>query len=139
MKKTVSVIFFILAAFMLVAVPAAAGDKYVITVLPFSAHSAENIEYMRLGVTEMLTSRLSLAENIEVTPKGVVQELLSKSGQKDFSPAQVQIIGRQLKSHCVVWGSITKIGNSISIDGKLTDVAGGKSDISVSSQSQTLD
>jgi TolB-like protein len=139
MKKTVSVIFFILAAFMLVAVPAAAGDKYVITVLPFSAHSAENIEYMRLGVTEMLTSRLSLAENIEVTPKGVVQELLSKSGQKDFSPAQVQIIGRQLKSHYVVWGSITKIGNSISIDGKLTDVAGGKSDISVSSQSQTLD
>lgn len=138
MKKTVSIIF-LLAACLLVAASASARGKYTITVLPFAAHSAENIEYVRQGITEMLTSRLSTADRIEVTPKSVAMEALGGSGAKDLTPTEVHNIGRQLKSDYVVWGSITKIGTSISIDGKLTDIAGGKSDISVFSQSQTLD
>ncbi|HOE79168.1 MAG TPA: FG-GAP-like repeat-containing protein [Smithellaceae bacterium] len=138
MKKTISIIILLLSC-LTAAAPAADTDKKTITVLPFSVHSAENIDYMRQGITEMLASRLSSTDNIEVTPDNVVRELLGKTGQKDFSPADVQKIGRQLKSHYVVWGSITKIGGSISIDGKLTDIAAAKSDISYSAQSQTLD
>ncbi|MGB4219831.1 MAG: hypothetical protein WBJ50_01015, partial [Smithellaceae bacterium] len=138
MKKTISIIILLLSC-LTAAAPAADTDKKTITVLPFSVHSAENIDYMRQGITEMLASRLSSTDNIEVTPDNVVRELLGKTGQKDFSPADVQKIGRQLKSHYVVWGSITKIGGSISIDGKLTDIAAAKSDISYFAQSQTLD
>ena len=109
------------------------------TVLPFSLHSAENIEYVRQGIGDMLVSRISVPDKIEVTRKDVVQDILKKSGTKELNLMDVQSIGKQLKSDYVVWGSITKIGNSISIDGKLVDIAGGKSDVGIFSQSQTLD
>jgi TolB-like protein len=116
-----------------------AKEKYTVTVLPFSLHSAENIEYVRQGISDMLVNRISVADKIEVTRKDVVQNLLNKSVAKELNLTDVQSIGRQLKSDYVVWGSITKIGNSISIDGKLVDITGGKSDVGIFSQSQTLD
>ena len=47
--------------------------------------------------------------------------------------------GKKLNSDYVIWGSITKIGNSISINGKLVDIVNNKSDIGVFTQSQNLD
>lgn len=116
-----------------------AKEKHTVTVLPFSLHSAENIEYVRQGIGDMLVSRIAVPDKIEVTRKDVVQDILKKSGAKELNLTDVQSIGQQLKSDYVVWGSITKIGNSISIDGKLIDITGGKSDIGIFSQSQTLD
>jgi len=39
----------------------------------------------------------------------------------------------------VVWGSITKIGNSFSVDGKLVDIATYKSPVGIFTQSQGMD
>ncbi len=137
MKK--AMIGFCLLAVLLVAATLMAKEKYTVTVLPFALNSAENIEYVRQGINDMLTSRLSGADQIEVTRKDVVSDILKKTGGKELNLADVQSIGQQLKSDYVVWGSITKIGKSISIDGKLIDIAGGKSDVGIFSQSQTLD
>lgn len=123
----------------LVAATVLAKDKFTVTVLPFSVHSADNIDYVRQGISDMLTSRISRSEKIEVTRKDVVQDVLKKSGDKELNLTDVQNIGQQLKSDYVVWGSITKIGGSISIDGKLIDITGGKSDVGIFSQSQNLD
>ena len=43
-----------------------AKDKYTITVLPFSLHSAENIEYVRQGIGDMLSTRISVPNKIAV-------------------------------------------------------------------------
>lgn len=138
MKKIISVIL-TLSTILMVFATTQAKDRYTVTVLPFSVHSAENIEYVRQGISDMLVSRISAADQIDVTRKEVVQELLKKSGNKELNLTEVQSIGRQLKSDYVVWGSISKIGSSISIDGKLVDIAGSKADVGIFSQSQTLD
>lgn len=138
MKKAISVVL-VLVAVLLVVATVLAKEKYTVTVLPFALHSAENIEYVSQGINDMLTSRISGSDKIEVTRKDVVQDVLKKSGEKELNLADVQSIGQQLKSDYVVWGSITKIGKSISIDGKLIDITGGKSDVGIFSQSQTLD
>ena len=138
MKKTISVILFLITI-LLVAGTIWAKEKYTVTVLPFSLHSAENIEYVRQGIGDMLISRISVSDKIEVTRKDVVQDVLKKTGAKELNLTDVQSIGQQLKSDYVVWGSITKIGSRISIDGKLVDIAGGKSDVDIFFQSQTLD
>ncbi len=138
MKKIISVILG-LATLLMIFAAAQAKDRYTVTVLPFSVHSAENLEYVRQGISDMLVSRISAADKIDVTRKDVVQEILKKSGTKELNLTEVQTIGRQLKSDYVVWGSISKIGSSISIDGKLVDIAGSKSDVGIYSQSQTLD
>jgi TolB-like protein len=116
-----------------------AKDKYTVTVLPFTLNSADNIDYMKKGISEMLSTRISVPNKIEVTNKDVVAEEIKKSKIKEITLSDVYKLGNKLKSDYVVWGSITKIGNSLSIDGKLIDIVASKSDIGISTQSQNLD
>lgn len=139
MKKTILKIICLAACLALFSIPLSAKEKYTVTVLPFTVHSADNIDYVRQGIADMLISRITVADKIEVTRKDIVQEAMKKAGVNELSPAGAQNIGLLLKSDYVVWGSITKFGNSISIDGKLTNTAGGKSDVAISSQSKSLD
>lgn len=116
-----------------------AKDKYTVTVLPFSLHSVENIDYVKQGIGDMLSTRISVPNKIEVTGKDVVLTELKKSKTKEMTLVDVYDLGKRLKSDYVVWGSISKIGSSISIDGKLVDIAAGKADIGIFTQSQSLD
>ncbi|MGD0021870.1 MAG: FG-GAP-like repeat-containing protein [Smithellaceae bacterium] len=116
-----------------------AKDKYMVTVLPFSLHSAENIDYLKQGIEDMLSTRIFVTNKIEVTGKNIVSEELKKIKSRELTSADVYNLGKKLKSDYVVWGSITKIGKSISIDGKLADITANKSDIGIFAQSQSLD
>lgn len=138
MKKIAQVLF-CLTLILLFIQTAWAKDKYTVTVLPFTLHSSENIEYIRQGIGDMLASRISASDRIDVTSKDVVADLLKQADKKDLTPADVDRIGKQANADYVVWGSITKIGSSISIDGKLMNLAGSKSDVGLFTQSEKLD
>lgn len=138
MRKTFQYIFCLLIL-LLATGSLWAKDKYTVTVLPFTLNSAENIDYVKKGIEEMLSTRISVPNKIEVTNKDVVLEELKKSNIKEITLVDVYKLGNKLKSDYVVWGSITKIGNSLSIDGKLIDIVTSKSDIGIFTQSQNLD
>jgi TolB-like protein len=138
MRKIFQWIFYLII-FLLAAGSLWAKDKYTVTVLPFTLNSAENIDYVKQGIEEMLSSRISVPDKIYVTDKNVVLEEIKKSKIKEITKADVYDLGKKLNSDYVVWGSITKIGNSISIDGKLVDIVTSKSDIGIFAQSQSLD
>jgi len=116
-----------------------AAEQKSIAVLPFSVHSAESLDYIKLGIWEMLASRLSADERLAVASRDRIQDALKNFAGKDLSQADVYELGKTMKTDFVVWGSITKIGSSLSIDGKLVDVAASKSPVGVFVQSQTLD
>jgi TolB-like protein len=116
----------------------AVGEKKV-AVLPFTVHSAENIDYVRQGVGDMLSSRISVNEKIEVVNKESVLAAVKETGGKELTLADVYGLGKKLNADFVVWGSITKIGNSLSIDGKLVDIAAYKAAVAITTQSPTMD
>ncbi len=117
---------------------AAKGEKTV-AVLPFAVHSAESIDYVKQGIWDMLSSRIAVADKIEVISKdSVLQALKGKEG-KDLPLQDIFGLGKKMNADFVVYGSITKIGNSISIDGKLIDIAANKSTVSLFTQSQGMD
>jgi TolB-like protein len=116
-----------------------AKEKKKVAVLPFAIHSAENIDYVKQGVRDMLSSRISVSDGIEVIGKDAVAEAMKEKGAKDLTLADVYDLGKKMNVDFVVWGSITKIGNSLSIDGKLVDIVTYKSDVSIFTQSQSLD
>ncbi|MBW2631072.1 MAG: VCBS repeat-containing protein [Deltaproteobacteria bacterium] len=110
-----------------------------IAVLPFSVHSSEDINYVRDGIWDMLISRLSADAGINVSAKQKVTNILDKSGKKELTVADVYGLGKKLDLDYVVWGSITKIGNSISLDAKLLDVATYKTPVGVFEQCRGMD
>jgi len=64
-----------------------------------------------------------------LTSKDTVLEALKKQGGKELALADVYGLGKKMNVDYVVWGSITKIGNSFSVDGKLVDIAAYKSSV----------
>ena len=119
--------------------PVGAKDKDVVAVLPFAVHSAENIDYLQQGIGDMLASRISVNEKIEVVGRDSVLAALKEVGGGGLSLSDVYALGQKLKADFVVWGSITKIGNSLSIDGKLVDIASNKSAVGFVAQTQNMD
>jgi len=117
---------------------AAEGEKTV-AVLPFALHSAESIDYVRQGIWDMLSSRIAVTDKIEVISKDAVLQALKGKEGKDLALQDINGIGKKVKADFVVYGSITKIGNSMSIDGKLYDIAANKSPVSLFAQSQGMD
>jgi len=139
MKKNIK-IFFLLILFLFLITPGdlPAKDKYLVAVLPFSAHSAENIDYIRYGVWDMLSSRISYQDKIQVVDKDAVFPLVRDD--KPLSSADIYEIGTKLKADYVVWGSLTKIGSALSLDGKLFDMASvSKPALSIFYQCQNFD
>jgi TolB-like protein len=116
----------------------AKGEK-IVAVLPFTVHSAENIDYVRQGIWDMLASRITVSEKIEVISKDVVLLAMKEKEGKDHTLADIYGLGKKMNADFVVYGSITKFGNSLSIDGKLIDIAAQKSTVSIFTQSQGMD
>ena len=137
MKRILSLL--ICGLFVILSAAAMAAPVKKVAVLPFAMNSAENIEYIREGVWDMLASRISVDGKIEVMSRSDVAEALGKAKRKGISMAEAYGIGKRLKADYVVFGSITKIGSSISIDGKLADVAAKKTAVSVFAQTKGMD
>jgi len=116
-----------------------AKEKRSVAVLPFSIHSAENIDYIRRGISDMLSSRISVGERIEVISPDAISTILKDTGGKDLATTDIYNLGKKLNADFVVWGSITKIGSSLSIDGKLVDISTQKAAVTIMSQSQNMD
>lgn len=116
-----------------------AKEKPTVAILPFSVSSAENIDYVQQGIWDMLTSRISVNNQIEAINKDIILASLKESAKKELSVADIYGLGKRMNVDFVVWGSITKIGNNVSIDGKLVDVGTYKSPVGIFVQSQGLD
>lgn len=137
-KKILTILFFCTLFLLLTnSGPSLAKDKYNIAVLPFTVHSGENLDYIRQGVRDMLSSRLSYHDRLVLTNKEAVAKLLQD--KKDLSAADIRELGRVLEADYVVWGSITKIGANLSLDGRLFDVAAEKSVLSDFYQCNSFD
>jgi TolB-like protein len=140
MMKKYFKIFFILTIISILIQPSnpSAKDKFVIAVLPFSTHSAENIEYIRHGIWDMLSSRISYHDKMRVVEKEVLSTLVQDN--KDLSSSEIYEIGNKVQADFVVSGSLTKIGSALSVDGKLFDMtASDKPALSIYYQCQSFD
>ncbi len=116
-----------------------AKEKKMIAVFPFAVNSGENIDYVKQGIWDMLSSRISVTDKIDVVSKDVTIDALKNESNKALTLADVYGIGKKMDVDYVVWGSITKIGNSLSIDGKLMDIAAYKSTVNIFTHAQGMD
>jgi TolB-like protein len=133
--RWIAAVLFLIA----LAQPLWAKDKNTVAVLPFSVHSAENIDYVRQGIGDMLASRISVNDRIDVIGRDTVLTALRETAGREMASADAVTLGKKLAADFVVWGSITKIGSSLSIDAKLVDIATNKTAVNIFAQCPTMD
>lgn len=120
------------------AAPPSAGDSPVkIAILPFAMHTPQNLNYLQSGVREMLTSRLAWQGKVQVIDKAQTEQ--AAKGAKEISQTEAVRIGNALKADYVLYGSITGMGQSISIDAKMAPLSGNGEPVSFFAQTKSLD
>jgi TolB-like protein len=109
----------------LVLIPAAsstlaAGPARVV-VLPFSANAKEDISFVVKGLRDMLASRLPWKDKVIVMEPDLVAPVLKKI-KPPYNDAKARQVGKELSAQIVVFGSITQLGKSISVDARVVKV-----------------
>ena len=118
--------------------PQKGGGPFKVALLPLSIHSPENLEYMREGLYAMFSSRVELEGRVTVLERAAVKKAVSQfPGEIDSQTAQK--IGEALGADFVVFGSVTKLGDSASVDLKVVDVKGEKPASSVYVQARKME
>ena len=103
------------------AAPVLAAGPSRVVVLPFTANSKEDISFVVKGLRDMLASRLPWQDKVTVVEPDLVAPVLQKI-KPPYNDAKARQVGKDLSANVVVYGSITKLGKSVSVDARVVRV-----------------
>ncbi|MBW1896886.1 MAG: VCBS repeat-containing protein, partial [Deltaproteobacteria bacterium] len=109
-----------------------------IAIVPFKMNADKDLSFLRDGIVDMLTTRLSYGDKVIVIPKDETERAVSTvTGTVDVRAARK--IGSALGADYVLFGSMTIFGESVSIDAKMIDLDGSEPPVAIYTQSQGMD
>jgi TolB-like protein len=112
---------------------------YKVAILPFMIYSQENLDYLREGIYDILTSRITVEGRIVVIERSVVERALYEERPMRLDETAATKIGMRLGADYIVLGSLTKIGNYISLDARLISITEEKPPLGVYTQHKGID
>ena len=116
-----------------------AAEPKRIALLPFKINAEKDMTFLQNGIFDMLTSRLSKEGEVVVISRQEVESAINAVGSPDtVDESLARKIGSQLGADYTLFGSLTVLGNNISIDAKIVDVTGETPTASFFDQSQDL-
>ncbi len=116
----------------------AAAKPLQVAIVPFKVNAEKDLSFLRDGIVDMLSSRLSQADKVTVINSQETLKAL-KTVTGSLNEIKAREMGAKLGADFVLFGSLTVIGNSVSIDAKMVDVSGEKETLSFFNQSQGMD
>ena len=119
---------------------AAAEEKTPVTVavLPFGMHAPPDLAYLQDGIRDMLTSRLGEEGKVQIMDRETVTRAM-KGNKGDLGPEEARSIARSLKADYVLFGSLTALGQSVSIDARMAPASGNAQPVSLYTQTKSMD
>jgi len=116
----------------------AAGPKRV-ALLPFKINSEKDLSFLKDGIFDMLSTRLAQEGRVEVISREQAEAAVqSTAGSGTITEASARSVGTSLKADFVLFGSLTVLGDNVSIDAKMLDITGGKPTMTFYDQSPDL-
>ena len=112
---------------------------YKVAILPFMIYSQENLDYLREGIYEILTSRVTVEDRIVLIDRSVVERALYEERPTRLDETAATKIGMKVGADYIVLGSLTKVGNYISLDARLISLTEDKPPLSVYTQHKGID
>jgi TolB-like protein len=111
---------------LLTAQPKDPGKVYKVAILPFQIHSQENLDYLREGIYDMLSSRIAAEGKIIVVERTAVERAFYEERPTRLDETVAKKVGMRVGADYIVLGSLTKIGDYISLDARLISITEDK-------------
>ena len=115
------------------------GKIYKVAVFPFMIHSQENLDYLREGIYDILTSRITAEGKIVVVQRSLVERAFYEERPMRLDEAAARKIGTRVGADYIILGSLTKIGDYISLDAHLVSITEDKPPLGVYTQHKGID
>jgi len=117
-----------------------ASEERVVTVLvaPFQVQSQEPLGYVTQAFPHLLASRLDAEEGIKTIDESVVLGALKKLKINTLDEKNARTVGMETGADWVIFGTIIKINDSITLDATLVGISGNKPTLSESYQENSL-
>jgi len=112
---------------------------YKVAILPFLIHSQENLDFLREGIYDILSSRITVEGRIVVIDRTIVEQALYEERPMRLDEAVAKKIGMKVEADYIILGSLTKIGDYISLDARLISVTEEKPPLGVYTQHKGID
>lgn len=110
-----------------------------IAVFPFRISSLENLDYLKEKISDTLISRMEESEKVSIIERSVIEAELKGGLEKEVDEAFAKRVGAKIGAGFVIWGSLTKIGESVSLDARVLEVEAHGSPIRIYSDGKGLD
>ncbi len=98
-----------------------AAEPKSVMVLPFTVNAQKDLSFLQSGIQDMLSSRLSWKDHVNILDKSQAQGVYRKLEGR-FSTENIQKEALAADADYVVYGSLTVLGEAVSLDAKVLDV-----------------
>ena len=104
-----------------------------LAIISFTMNSDRDLDFFGEGIVDMLSSRLTWKEKLDVINKEIVNKEIS-TVPGPVNETKAFAIGKAVGADFVIFGSLTVLGESVSLDAKILDVK--KSEILITAYDQ---
>lgn len=116
--KKLSIVFLVLAAVLGFGLSVQAAPAKKVAVLPFGVNAEKDMTFLQQGIYDMLTNRLQTPGSVDIVPK---QTVLNAEGGLDVNTTEGRrALAKKVNADYVVGGILTVLGNSVSVDVRVT-------------------
>ena len=136
MVKRIAILHLLFFFFLLIT--SAYGAPQNLAILPMKINAAQDYSFLQTGVMDMLSSRLAWKDKLQVIEKSKTLAAVKQYGEV-VDEQGAETVGKALGADYVVYGSLTILGQSVSIDTKILDVAEKNVVDSVFTQAKSMD
>jgi TolB-like protein len=116
-----------------------ANHLYHIAIFPFLIHSQERLDYMRDGIYDILSSRITVEGKTAVIDRARVERVLNEERPTHLDDDVAKKIGMKVGADYVVFGSLTKVGTFISLDARMISIRENNPPLTAFTQHKGLD
>jgi hypothetical protein len=109
-----------------------------VAVLPFAIHADKDYGFLQKGIVQMITSRISAPGKVEVIDPISTEQAVAASQAQLSADRLAKAVGERLEADFAIHGSITVLGESVSIDAKMLDLTGTRPPMTFFKQTQGM-
>ena len=117
-------LFFLLTAYCLlftangIAEEKTAPPSIKVAILPWKVNADEGMKYLKSAVNDMLASRIGAEPVVEIIKESSIKQVISRHDKEEIAEDTAKNIGKEVGADYIIYGSITVIADSVSIDAK---------------------
>jgi len=109
-----------------------------VLILPFKINAAQDLTYIQEGIQDMLSTRLAQAGRVQILAKSTARQAFTEA-QGVVDQKIARSLGQKYGADYVIYGSLTMIGQSLSLDASIIGLLEEKPFITVHTQSEGMD